>query len=245
MSSQSGTNEAPSASHSDDEEGIDGRTGSVTRKPARAKRGRPQSINPTAIVETAVHLLHNQGYAKTSMAEIASACGISRKSLFLYYPAKTDLIWSNMDRYIEGFQQNIAASAESDPLDKVIDAVIIGFQLIPHCPEIMRLQIAMISTIDELSERNESYSLGWRATAADCLVQRTKDRILAEAIAYGVWRAMWKALYEWAGNTTQSSPLPQVRRQLDQFAEAVNKPLGTAEASPARHPATHHSRTRR
>ncbi|MET8983374.1 TetR/AcrR family transcriptional regulator [Streptomyces sp. NPDC004539] len=197
----------------------------MTQETAAAKRGRPRTIDPNAIVDTATRLMHRQGYADTTMMEIADACGISRKSLFLYFPAKSDLIWATFDGYVEGLRKNITNSDAADPLDKVIDAVIVGFDLFPLRPDIMRLQVQMIGTDSELRQQGESRSLSWRDAVADCLVRRTGNRPLADGLAYGVWRCLWKGLHLWA-DTSLPSPLPLVQVQLDQFARAVNEPTG-------------------
>lgn len=46
-------------------------------------------------------LFSEQGYAATSLSQIAEAAGVSRTTLFSYFPAKRDLVWEELDASLE------------------------------------------------------------------------------------------------------------------------------------------------
>ncbi len=59
--------------------------------------GRPPQTSREEIREAARALFVAQGYAGTSLAQVADAVGVSRTTLFTYVPAKRDLIWEEPD----------------------------------------------------------------------------------------------------------------------------------------------------
>src|SRR6478735_4285309 len=59
--------------------------------------GRPATIDADSVARIAMDLFARQGYGKTSMADIAQAAGIGRKSLYRYFATKADLVWGGME----------------------------------------------------------------------------------------------------------------------------------------------------
>lgn len=52
------------------------------------------------ILETATRLFEENGYATTTMAAIASASGVSKSNIYVYYPAKLDILWAISDSWL-------------------------------------------------------------------------------------------------------------------------------------------------
>ncbi|MFT4051209.1 MAG: TetR family transcriptional regulator [Microbacterium sp.] len=63
----------------------------------RRGRGRPRETTHDEIRDVARALFLQQGYAATSLQQIADAAGISRTTLFHYFPAKRDLMADEFD----------------------------------------------------------------------------------------------------------------------------------------------------
>jgi AcrR family transcriptional regulator len=61
-------------------------------------RGRPVEIDREHLARVALGLFFERGFDNVSAAEIATAAGVSRRSLFRYFPTKVDLVW---DRFGE------------------------------------------------------------------------------------------------------------------------------------------------
>jgi AcrR family transcriptional regulator len=64
------------------------------------KAGRPPSTTREEILAIARGLFYEQGYDNTSLQEIANKIGISRTSLFSYFPSKADLIMGEYDEIV-------------------------------------------------------------------------------------------------------------------------------------------------
>lgn len=60
--------------------------------------GRPQATSKDAISRTALEMFARDGYAATTIDDIAAAAGISRTTFFSYFSTKSELFWREYDR---------------------------------------------------------------------------------------------------------------------------------------------------
>lgn len=61
------------------------------------RRGRPPAASRHTIEDAASELFLEQGYAATSVDDVARRAGVSRSSFFNYFDAKSDLLWVAVD----------------------------------------------------------------------------------------------------------------------------------------------------
>jgi len=61
------------------------------RCPIRAKRERRKEARPGELLEAALELFVEKGYAATRSEEVAVRAGVSKGTLFLYFPSKEEL----------------------------------------------------------------------------------------------------------------------------------------------------------
>jgi TetR/AcrR family transcriptional regulator len=59
--------------------------------PVRAKRERRKEARPGELLEAALDLFVEKGFAATRSEEVASRAGVSKGTLFLYFPSKEEL----------------------------------------------------------------------------------------------------------------------------------------------------------
>lgn len=62
---------------------------------ARSRRTR------TAILETAYRLFDENGYASTTVTEIAQRAGVSERGVYVHFPSKEDLLFDHVHRFSE------------------------------------------------------------------------------------------------------------------------------------------------
>lgn len=85
------------------------------------ERGRPRHVSPDLVAEAATELFLEQGYHHTSIDDIARRSGISRATFFIYFPAKADVLFHEVDRLLDDIGTRIDAG--TSPLPTIIDAV--------------------------------------------------------------------------------------------------------------------------
>lgn len=67
-----------------------------------SRSGRPRASSWAVLEEAAGELFLEQGYARTSIADITRRAGVSRNTFFNYFTAKADLLWSAFDTTFAG-----------------------------------------------------------------------------------------------------------------------------------------------
>ncbi|MHB9116657.1 MAG: TetR/AcrR family transcriptional regulator [Burkholderiales bacterium] len=75
-----------------------------------------QKTDLDTIVSRAAELIRKQGYHKTSMAELAEACGLLKGSLYHYFPSKEALAIAVMGRVRDYFEHEVFRWAYADDL---------------------------------------------------------------------------------------------------------------------------------
>jgi AcrR family transcriptional regulator len=70
---------------------------------------RRKSERPHELLEAALQLFVEKGYAATSAAEVAQRAGVSKGTLYLYYPSKEDLLKAVIRRFMSA---EIASGAQ-------------------------------------------------------------------------------------------------------------------------------------
>lgn len=78
--------------------------------------GRKPKSTPDDIIPVAWGLFEAAGYDATTMADIASAVGISRRTLFNYFPTKEALLFPAVDEYMDAFTRSLVSRPQDEAL---------------------------------------------------------------------------------------------------------------------------------
>lgn len=78
---------------------------------SRATRGRPIEVDAEALAARALALFTERGFDEVTMADVAEAAGVSRRTLFRYFPSKPDLVWGGFDEALARFEAALAPGA--------------------------------------------------------------------------------------------------------------------------------------
>ncbi|MGQ3009815.1 TetR/AcrR family transcriptional regulator, partial [Microbacterium aurantiacum] len=89
--------------------------------------GRPRASSPEMIAEAATELFLEQGYAATSVADIAARAGVSRSSFFNYFSSKSAILWADLDARIDELETRLSTVTEPSGIDDALRAVGRGF----------------------------------------------------------------------------------------------------------------------
>jgi AcrR family transcriptional regulator len=118
--------------------------------PALGLRERKKARTKAEIQRQALRLFSEQGYAETSVEQIAAAAEVSPSTFFRYYPTKDDVVLADfMDA--RTMQLIIDAPAELEPLAALRYAVVQGMTSLPaEDLELETLRNTLIRTIPEL-----------------------------------------------------------------------------------------------
>ena len=76
--------------------------------------GRPRAFNSVDVLDKAMAVFWEKGYAATSLSDVQAATGLSKSSLYGSFGSKHDLFLQALARYRETVTERAAAALESD-----------------------------------------------------------------------------------------------------------------------------------
>lgn len=183
--------------------------------------GRKHKVAAEDILAHSWHLFELNGYHNTTMAEIADGVGLSRRSLFNYFPHKEALLFPGLSQVLDLFivellkrpsDENILVSIEK--CMSVIDEVASSFEgMFVPTEEIVRAQTspASVSYVREYTTARmrdvalQRYQQERHVEIKAGLVSALTAQVLAEAISLST--------------STQSSQRKNVKVVLQQLSE--------------------------
>ena len=145
-------------------------TSTPSAEPVLGLRERKKARTKASIQEHALRLFREQGYAETTVEQIAAAAEVSPSTFFRYFPAKEDTVLTDlMDR--RTFEVMIAAPAELSPLEALKYAVAEVFRDLSD--EQLQLELVRNDLIRSVPELRRGM-----------IIELTRPRdLLAEAVA--------------------------------------------------------------
>jgi AcrR family transcriptional regulator len=113
---------------------------------AESRRERKKLQTRQLLISTAFRLFAEQGYARTTIAQIAAEADVAKKTFFNHFPTKEDLLFADAELYVDAAADVIAAR---DPADRVSDLLLRIYQSVltrqlAHHPQIADGQVIEI-----------------------------------------------------------------------------------------------------
>ncbi len=143
------------------------------------------------IISTAAFLITKQGAESTSLSDIARESGISKGTLYYYYPTKSELIFEITNRHMKRLSEDIlhwvGNMREGLPPEKILQAV---YSLLTRASKRGRLHLYLIydgiSGNEAATERVRIIYQHWKSTVKEGLAkiipEGSDKEILAELI---------------------------------------------------------------
>jgi mycofactocin system transcriptional regulator len=165
----------------------------------RPRRGRPRGTSARQLEEIALRLFTDQGFHQTTVDQIAAAAGVSRRTFFRYYDAKSDVLWNEFDSEVETLR---ALLAEASPDVPVMEAVRRAVLAANHyraedVPE-LRMRMNLLSTVADLGASATRHYDAWERVVTRFVAGRSgqpEDSLYPLAVGRAVL-ATCRAAYE-------------------------------------------------
>ena len=135
-----------------------------------------QTTRRRAIDEVASELFHANGYAATSVRDIAKALDIQAASMYAHVASKEDVLWSIVDRAATAFEdaagRALADAATADPVDRVAAVVEAHVEVITGDPErssvfVTEWRHLSAERRDAIARRRDQYEARFRDAIED------------------------------------------------------------------------------
>ncbi len=168
----------------------------------RGGSGRPRASSRAMLAEAAAELFIEQTYAGTTIDQIAQRAGVSRNTFFNYFPAKSDVLWYEVDDSLRSFGEILASIPDDVPVMTAVRSAILSLagDFSPARVPIALTQFDLMGTSAELESsalsrflavvRQLSADIGRRlgASAGALEPQAIATAVIGAAVAAaGVW----------------------------------------------------------
>lgn len=167
-----------------------------------ARRGRPPGTSARALEVIALELFSQQGFDETTIDQIATAAGVSKRTFFRYYDSKSDVLWAAFDLEVS----NLRRIFEQMPSDlAVMDAVRLTVLEANHyraddAPE-LRTRMNLIASVPELGASAAVHYDAWERAVGDYVARRAgqqEDSLYPLAVGRATLAACRAAYDRWA-----------------------------------------------
>lgn len=158
--------------------GAEGNGSEVTRvEPSSipsVRAGRRPATTRAQISHVGLELFTRQGFDETGVEQVAAAAGISRRTLFRYFPSKNDVPWGDFDAELLRMRRFLAALPERTPLAEGLCLALVDFNTFPpqEAPW-HRQRMALLTGVPALQAHSTLMYAGWRQVVAEHVAHRT------------------------------------------------------------------------
>ncbi len=185
------------------------------RRPAR----RPASRRSLELI--ALRLFAEQGFDETTLEQIATEAGVSRRTYFRYFASKADLLWHAFDAEVTAVRQSLAGVPDDVPTMAAIrDAVVAAHDYAPDDVPEVRVRMDLIRSATSLSTSATAHYEAWEGAVAEFVGRRTgqpPDALLPQAVARATL-ATCRAAYDCWVAAADSDLRPYLERALGALA---------------------------
>lgn len=121
-----------------------------------------------------MRLFAEQGFHETTVEQIAAAAGVSRRTFFRYFDAKSAVLWNEFDSEVEAIRATLAAAEADLPVMQAIRLAVLATNdySAEDVPE-LRMRMRLIATVPELAASAAVRYDAWERTIGDFVAERT------------------------------------------------------------------------
>jgi TetR/AcrR family transcriptional regulator, regulator of mycofactocin system len=175
----------------------------------RAEVGRPPATSRAELERIAFELFARDGFADTSVDDIAAAAGIARRTFFRYFASKADLVWGDFPGLLTAMRIRLRECPQSTPVMQALHAAAVEFNSVPRAEAAAhRQRMTLILTTPALLANSTLRFTEWRAAVAEFVARRLgcwPNDLLPVVIGYSALGASLAAYEQWL--TTPGSEL--------------------------------------
>lgn len=198
---------------------------------ARRAPGRPVEADPESIALIATRLFDDRGVDAVTMTEIATAAGVSRRTLFRWFPTKASLVWGGTLEADERFERGWARAREAHadgasestlPLFALVrEAYSVSISPLDETSDITRLRLKLIDRHPEIFAAGHELRTQLSKRLAEHLADELKlpaDSLRVATLAATITSVSHSALTWWARTGDPRPPADVLDEALQTLA---------------------------
>lgn len=184
--------------------------------------GRRPATSRARIFDVAMELFATNGFAETSVDDIAAAAGISRRTLFRYYATKADIPWGEFADQIAGMRNHFRDVAPDTPLREALADALVAFNTFPESETAThRQRMQLLLNVDELAAHSVLMYADWREAVAEFVARHrgeSVDDLVPTASAHATLGIAVAAYQQWLDLPAEAASQAELHRLLRQAA---------------------------
>lgn len=146
----------------------------------------------------ALELFDQQGFERTTVAEIVARAGLTQRTFFNHFADKREVLFRLSSVLQEEIVREIAAGDEASPLDAVVRALeVVADRMFENQRAVVARRYAVIAANAELLERELGKNAALTEAIADALQARCGDPETAFLAAGAAMLAQQAAFRQW------------------------------------------------
>lgn len=174
---------------------------------AQQRVGRAPATTHGELSHVALALFLERGFDHTTVDDIAAAAGISRRTLFRYFPSKNDLPWGDFDSLLEAMRAHLAGIDRELPLVSILRRAIIDFNRYPdHELDFHRSRMELLLNVPSLVAHSSLRYAAWRRVIAEYVGERrgeSPDALTPQTVAWACLGLCLSAYEQWLADEDQ------------------------------------------
>lgn len=188
-------------------------------------RGRPPKVTREELERVALTLWDERGYDAVPLAEVAAAAGVTSRTIFRYFPSKSEIVWGGFVTDINRMRDYLEASPPEESLLSRIRIAVTQLLASAEDKPIDRLRLRVISRTPELQHSMPEPFQVWHTIVRDWLAGRLgakPDDLAPLVIASGTQATILRALL-WSstqGSVEPHDAVDEALRELENAASA-------------------------
>jgi AcrR family transcriptional regulator len=170
------------------------------------------------LAQAAMELYSEQGFEKTTVAEIAERAGLTERTFFRHFADKREVLFAGAGEFQELLVGSVASAPESlAPIDAAAEGALAAAAMLQQRAELARQRARIIAANAELQERELIKFASLSTALADTLRARGVTEPAASLTAE-VAMAVFRTAFERWIDGTDGPDFPQlIRESLDEL----------------------------
>lgn len=163
--------------------------------------GRRKVTTAAELEQVAFDLFNEQGFERTTVADIAAAAGIARRTFFHYFPSKNDIPWGDFEAGLERMRAEFRALPDDLPLMEAVRHCLVEFNRVPdYQVPAHRRRMRLIMGVPALQAHSTLRFESWREVVAECVGHRlaqSSTALIPQTIAHAALGVALAAYQHW------------------------------------------------